>query len=56
VLAAADLIAAEDTRHTGQLLHAIGVSGKLISLHDYNEQGRIEALVQQLRPARSSRW
>jgi 16S rRNA (cytidine1402-2'-O)-methyltransferase len=31
------------------LLHAIGVSSKLISLHDYNEQGRTEMLVQQLR-------
>jgi len=48
VLAAADLIAAEDTRRTGQLLHAIGVSGQLISLHDYNEEARIEPLVQQL--------
>ena len=48
-LATATLIAAEDTRRTGQLLNAIGVSGKLISLHDYNEQGRIESLVQQLR-------
>jgi 16S rRNA (cytidine1402-2'-O)-methyltransferase len=48
VLAAADLIAAEDTRRTAQLLHAIGVSGQLISLHDHNEEGRIEPLVQQL--------
>ena len=48
-LAQAHLIAAEDTRRTAQLLHAIGVSSKLISLHDYNEQGRTEALVQQLR-------
>jgi 16S rRNA (cytidine1402-2'-O)-methyltransferase len=48
-LAQAHLIAAEDTRRTAQLLHAIGVSSKLISLHDYNELGRIEGLVQQLR-------
>ena len=47
-LAAAGLIAAEDTRRTGQLLNAIGVSGKLISLHDYNEYSRLETLVQQL--------
>ena len=47
-LSAATLIAAEDTRRTGQLLQAIGVSAKLISLHDYNEQGRVERLVQQL--------
>jgi len=47
-LSAATLIAAEDTRRTGQLLQAIGVSAKLISLHDYNEQGRVDRLVQQL--------
>jgi len=49
VLAAADLIAAEDTRRTAQLLNAIGVSGQLISLHDYNEEARIEPLLQQLK-------
>jgi len=47
-LLAAALVAAEDTRHTGQLLNAIGISARLISLHDYNEQGRIDGLVQQL--------
>jgi 16S rRNA (cytidine1402-2'-O)-methyltransferase len=48
VLSSATLIAAEDTRRTGQLLQAIGVSARLISLHDYNEQRRVERLVQQL--------
>lgn len=48
VLAAADLIAAEDTRRTAQLLNAIGVAGQLISLHDHNEEARIEPLLQQL--------
>jgi len=47
-LVAADLIAAEDTRRTGALLAAIGVSGTLISLHDHNETGRIEELVREL--------
>lgn len=47
-LAGAALIAAEDTRRTAQLLNAIGVSAKLISLNDYNEQDRIEGLVRQL--------
>ncbi len=49
VLAAADLIAAEDTRRTAQLLNAIGVRGRLVSLHDHNEGGRIEPLLEQLR-------
>ncbi len=48
VLAAADLIAAEDTRRTGQLLNAIGVRAPLVSLHDYNEDARVEPLLQQL--------
>jgi len=47
-LMAADLIAAEDTRRTGTLLAAIGVSGKLISLHEHNESSRIETLVREM--------
>jgi len=47
-LMAADLIAAEDTRRTGTLLAAIGVSAKLISLHEHNESSRIETLVREL--------
>ncbi|MGH8205283.1 MAG: 16S rRNA (cytidine(1402)-2'-O)-methyltransferase [Steroidobacteraceae bacterium] len=48
-LAGADLIAAEDTRHTGELLHALGICARLLSLHDYNESGRIEQLIGELR-------
>lgn len=47
-LMTADLIAAEDTRRTGALLAAIGVSGTLISLHEHNETSRIESLVREL--------
>jgi 16S rRNA (cytidine1402-2'-O)-methyltransferase len=49
VLAAADLIAAEDTRRTAQLLSAIGVRSRLVSLHEHNEESRLEPLLQQLR-------
>lgn len=48
-LLGADLIAAEDTRRTSALLAAIGISGRLISLHDHNEASRIEGLVADLR-------
>jgi 16S rRNA (cytidine1402-2'-O)-methyltransferase len=49
-LALADLIAAEDTRHSGQLLAAVGISGRrLISLHEHNEHARIETLIGELR-------
>jgi 16S rRNA (cytidine1402-2'-O)-methyltransferase len=48
-LAAADLIAAEDTRRTGALLSACGISRPLLSLHDFNEAQRIAQLVERLR-------
>lgn len=47
-LARADVIAAEDTRHTGALLQAIGVSRPLVSLHEHNETGRIPELLKRL--------
>ena len=48
VLAAADVIAAEDTRHTGTLLKAIGVSRPLVSLHAHNESNRVPELLARL--------
>jgi len=48
VLAAADVIAAEDTRHTGMLLKAIGVSRPLVSLHAHNESNRVPELLARL--------
>lgn len=49
VLAAVDLIAAEDTRHTARLLSAIGVAVPLLSLHQHNEVQRVAMLVERLR-------
>jgi 16S rRNA (cytidine1402-2'-O)-methyltransferase len=43
------LIAAEDTRHTQQLLAAHGVRANLVSLHEHNEAQQIETLLQRLR-------
>lgn len=48
-LRAADLIAAEDTRHTGQLLARLGLQKTLISLHSHNETRRTGELLQSLR-------
>jgi 16S rRNA (cytidine1402-2'-O)-methyltransferase len=48
-LASAALIAAEDTRHTGVLLKAFGISTPMISLHDHNEAQRAPELVSRLR-------
>ena len=44
-LADVDLIAAEDTRHTGRLLMHIGVKKPLLALHDYNESEAAEKVV-----------
>ncbi|HEY7928455.1 MAG TPA: 16S rRNA (cytidine(1402)-2'-O)-methyltransferase [Steroidobacteraceae bacterium] len=44
-LAAADLVAAEDTRHTGALLRVLGIQTPLQSLHDYNESARVQELI-----------
>ena len=43
VLAKADVIAAEDTRHTRGLLSRIGVDQRLIAYHEHNEAERVEA-------------
>lgn len=48
-LAAADVIAAEDTRHTAGLLKLLGVQRPLVSLHEHNEAARREDLVARLR-------
>ena len=47
-LAGADVIAAEDTRHTGALLRALGIATPLVSLHEHNESQRTPALLARL--------
>jgi 16S rRNA (cytidine1402-2'-O)-methyltransferase len=52
VLRDADLLLAEDTRHTAQLLHACGMhrtSGALESLHEHNERERVPRVLERLR-------
>ncbi|MBW4554074.1 MAG: 16S rRNA (cytidine(1402)-2'-O)-methyltransferase [Aphanocapsa sp. GSE-SYN-MK-11-07L] len=48
VLQAVDLIAAEDTRHTGKLLQHFQIATPQISYHQHNSQQRIPELVQRL--------
>ncbi len=48
-LADADLVAAEDTRRTGQLLRSLGVASPLLSLHEHNEARRLQHLIDELR-------
>lgn len=47
-LAQADLIAAEDTRHSGLLLSHYGIKKPLFALHDHNEQQRAAVLIEKL--------
>jgi 16S rRNA (cytidine1402-2'-O)-methyltransferase len=44
----ADVIAAEDTRHTAGLLRQLGVTRPLVSLHDHNEAERRDELIAQV--------
>ncbi|WP_455819754.1 16S rRNA (cytidine(1402)-2'-O)-methyltransferase [Pseudomonas cerasi] len=53
VLASVDLIAAEDTRHTGLLLQHFAINARLFALHDHNEQQKAEVLLEKLREGQS---
>jgi 16S rRNA (cytidine1402-2'-O)-methyltransferase len=49
VLAAVSAICAEDTRHTRQLLGAVGIERPLLALHEHNEADMAWKLVERLR-------
>lgn len=53
VLAAVDLIAAEDTRVTGRLLSHFGIKGRQIALHDHNEAALAARLIDELQSGKS---
>ncbi len=47
-LESAAAVAAEDTRHTGALLQALGISRPLLSLHAHNETRRVPEILARL--------
>ena len=49
VLSAADIVAAEDTRHSGTLLSHFGIRTQLVSLHEHNEAERAAWLIERLK-------
>ena len=53
VLQSVDLIAAEDTRHTGLLLQHFAINARLFALHDHNEQQKSETLLAKLKEGQS---
>jgi 16S rRNA (cytidine1402-2'-O)-methyltransferase len=48
VLRAADLVLAEDTRHTGRLLAHVGSTAPQRSLHEHNERARVDEIVERI--------
>jgi 16S rRNA (cytidine1402-2'-O)-methyltransferase len=48
-LAQADIIACEDTRHSGSLLKKLGIKARLISYHEFNEAQRAEQLIGEIK-------
>ena len=52
-LAGVDVIACEDTRHSGMLLKHYEISRPLISLHQHNEAGRSARLVEEMLEGKS---
>ncbi len=53
VLREAAVVAAEDTRRTGNLLRHFGIDTRLLSLHEHNEHARIGPLVARLQAGES---
>ncbi|MEB3200632.1 MAG: 16S rRNA (cytidine(1402)-2'-O)-methyltransferase [Synechococcaceae cyanobacterium] len=45
VLAGVHRVACEDTRHSGLLLHRLGIRATLLSFHEHNQQQRLETLL-----------
>ncbi len=53
ILAGADIIAAEDTRRSMVLLNKLGIRGRLVSNHKFNERSRAGWLVEQLKAGKN---
>ncbi len=53
VLTQVDVIACEDTRHTGKLLSAFSIKNKTMSLHDHNERQRQEQVASLLQDGKT---
>jgi 16S rRNA (cytidine1402-2'-O)-methyltransferase len=53
ILGAVDLIAAEDTRHTRQLLQAFGLDTPTIAVHEHNEASKTAEVLDELAKGKS---
>ncbi|MCP4270533.1 MAG: 16S rRNA (cytidine(1402)-2'-O)-methyltransferase [Gammaproteobacteria bacterium] len=48
ILKTVDVIAAEDTRHTGLLLKHLNIKNKMLSLHEHNERSQSSIIIKHL--------
>ncbi len=53
VLSEVDLIAAEDTRHSGKLLRHFGIHTRTEAIHEHNERSQVPKLVEFLKAGKS---
>jgi 16S rRNA (cytidine1402-2'-O)-methyltransferase len=53
ILTQVDVIACEDTRHTGKLLSAFSIKNKTMSLHDHNERQRQDQVASMLQEGKT---
>ncbi len=53
ILRQVDLVAAEDTRHSGRLLRHHGIDAHLLALHEHNEQQALQKVVARLQQGAS---
>lgn len=53
VLRTVDIVAAEDTRHSQQLLSAYGIQANLVAVHEHNEAAAAVRVVEALRQGKS---
>ena len=53
ILTQVDVIACEDTRHTGKLLSAFSIKNKTMSLHDHNERQRQDQIATMLQEGKT---
>ena len=53
VIGAVDVVAAEDTRHTGTFLASLGAGRPLVSYHEHNKKQATARLIEELKSGRS---
>lgn len=53
MLRGVDIVAAEDTRDSGRLLHHYGIAAKLVALHEHNERSAGAKIIERLQEGQS---